>query len=985
MLAAVLVALLLVYTLAGFLLVPTLARRALNGYVAQLPGVQLVVEDIAFNPFTLDAQVRGLTLTGPGAAALAGFQSLEVAISADSLWERGYTLRRIALVEPALNVGIARDGRLNLLLLRAPPAPAGAAGGGATGAQSGTTGGTPLRIGLLSIDRGNVHFEDHSRATPFVTTLMPITFSLSNFQTAGAGAGDGHFELHAQAQSGESLELTGMLGMQPLSSSGEFSLQSLQAATLSAYLGDALPVALRSGQAGLSGSYHFTAGGSDTLTVQLSQLQVNSLAVADRGDASAPAWLTIPQLALTDVSIALPQRQVSIGSLALRQMHAAVAIEPDGTLSLQHTLSGAPAAAATTVTRATATSTSTTSSAGVWSVSLARLSLDAARLSLADRSVTPAVALELAPLQLTVQGYSSSGAQPVSFDLSTGLGEGGHVASHGALRLSPLSGSLSLDLQHFDLTVLQPYISQFAAVSLYRGNLGVQGTLTLGAGHASPQLVASGQVDLRDFATRDQLTNADFVNGNRVQLMDVRYQRGPDKLSIGTVRAQGLYGRVVIGSNGTLNLTSLRRAPAAAGSARKAAAGAAVAAAAVPAPGASAGAPSMTVNIARVQISGSTANFTDRSVQPNFSAAIEQLRGTISGLSSDPTSRARVQLTGAVDRYAPVKIDGQINVLSAQTFTDIALSFENIDLPLFNPYSGKFAGYSIAQGKLTTQMHYHVENQRLNATHHVVIDQLEFGAATDTKPAVPLPVRLAAALLKDRHGVITLDLPVSGSLNDPTFRVGPIVWKVFSGLLRHIVTAPFSWLGSILGGADGSRLAYVDFAPGSAALDNASTQKLSQLAQALMQRPQLHLDIPLHAVSDADDAALAQQGLDQAVGSLISVGAPDAAKAAAAVSGGPPRRFMALATLYRREFQAAPLFPTDALTLEQRQTWLEQQLRPRYLPHRQQRDALGLARATATQMAVLAGGKVQAARVFLTQRVSGVASTGDVRMDLQLQ
>jgi len=175
------------------------------------------------------------------------------------------------------------------------------------------------------------------------------------------------------------------------------------------------------------------------------------------------------------------------------------------------------------------------------------------------------------------------------------------------------------------------------------------------------------------------------------------------------------------------------------------------------------------INDAMVLIEDGTADFADHSIQPSFATQMLGLNGRVVGLSSDPKSRAEVTLTGNVDRYAPVSIIGQVNLLSATAYTDLAMTFRNMELTTFNPYSGKFAGYSITQGKLTTELRYHVENRTLNAQHHVVLDQLEFGAATESKQAVPLPIKLAVALLKDRNFLMirgqrkqpskTVDLP----------------------------------------------------------------------------------------------------------------------------------------------------------------------------------------------------------------------------------
>ena len=191
-------------------------------------------------------------------------------------------------------------------------------------------------------------------------------------------------------------------------------------------------------------------------------------------------------------------------------------------------------------------------------------------------------------------------------------------------------------------------------------------------------------------------------------------------------------------------------------------------------------------------------------------------------------------------------------MLSAAAYTDISMSFDNIELTTFNPYSGKFAGYNIAQGKLSTSMQYHVENRQLAAKHHVEIDQLEFGDATESKQAVPLPIKLAVSLLKDRNGVIDLSLPVTGSLDDPKFRLGPIIWKVFVNILVKAVTAPFALLGSLFGG--GPDLQFIDFRPGAATLEASQEDKVKAIVKALQGRPQLKIEVPIAAVPVAAPA-----------------------------------------------------------------------------------------------------------------------------------
>ena len=296
-------------------------------------------------------------------------------------------------------------------------------------------------------------------------------------------------------------------------------------------------------------------------------------------------------------------------------------------------------------------------------------------------------------------------------------------------------------------------------------------------------------------------------------------------------------------------------------------------------------APVMPISIGTVRIINGSANYADFWIQPNFAVGIQSLNGSIDGLSSDPKSRAKVKLDGKVDRYAPVTIGGEMNLLAASVYSDIKMSFKGLELTTMTPYSGHFAGYKIDKGKLSVDLSYKVDQRKLTAEQRFVIDQLQLGDPVDSPDAVHLPLKLAVALLKDRNGVIDIPLPISGSLDDPQFKIGPIIWHAVVNLLVKVATAPFAALGHLFGG-HGEEMKYIDFAPGSADLDDAAKQKLTALSKALQEHTQLQLDVPIAFSKEIDEPVLAKRRLNQQLVARAQSGKSPKKQATAAPAAG---------------------------------------------------------------------------------------------------
>ena len=269
------------------------------------------------------------------------------------------------------------------------------------------------------------------------------------------------------------------------------------------------------------------------------------------------------------------------------------------------------------------------------------------------------------------------------------------------------------------------------------------------------------------------------------------------------------------------------------------------------------------IYVGGIAINDGSANFADFSLTPNFATAIQQLNGQIGTIDSRDAKPARVDISGKVDRYAPVTIKGSVNPFDPMASLDIATSFKRVELTTLTPYSGKFAGYRIRKGRLNLDLHYLITKGQLKAENKVVIEQLQLGEKVDSPDAVNLPLKLAIALLKDSDGTISIELPVTGDLNNPQFSVMPIVWQTLRNLVVRAATAPFKFIGGLVSGGGAEDLGTVSFAPGSSELSPEAQKALTTLAQALKERPALRLEIEGTAAQSSDGPLIAKDRLER--------------------------------------------------------------------------------------------------------------------------
>ena len=1001
----VIAVLLAVYAIAGFIVAPKLVRSALLKDIPENLDATPAVGAIRINPFLLQVTVDEFLLTGRGGEKLLGFERLFVDFELSSIWHRAYSFGNIDVTSPYVNVLVAQDGSLNLARLK-PHAAA---------QEKSPEKSAPLpavRIGSLKVSQGAVSYEDHSQPDVFAARLEPINFELREFTTGVEG---GKFTFTAASKLGERFEWHGHVSVQPIESDGEFRIDGLRAHTLWEYLEDKLNFAVPSGTLDLAATYKFSAGNADAggaagtpanLQLDVSKAALTDLTVRPKG--SETDWITVPGLTVGGATVDLAKRQAHVDRVSLTGIKLTAWRESDGSINLLKLAAapGAPPAAAATIspgapgaTPAVTTPVPPAAALPPWTFDLRQFDIREASIAAEDRTTQPAVKVLLAPFDLQVTGASQNLSKPVAIKLETHINEKGFLSVNGDVVPQPAIADLSLKLADVDLTAIQPYLAEYSSLTLLGGKLGGNAKLHYGAQKNSPALQLSGEISVDKLHTVDNTLHDDFINWDRLDIVGLNVSQSPDRLDIEQIVAHKPYARVIIESDASINVKRVLAVPGSAAAvpaspppAKPSASAQRAAAAAVPPP-----APGMPMSIKKIIVEAGQANFTDLSVTPNFSTGIQTLQGTITGLSSKPISRAKMDLHGSVGEYAPVSITGEFNVLGPKLFTDIAMSFRNIELSIFNPYSGKFAGYNITKGKLTAEMTYKVDGRKLDAQHHIIIEQLEFGDKTASKEAVSLPIKLAVSLLKDRNGVIDLPLPITGSLDDPEFKVGPIIWKVLVNILEKAVTAPFALLGSLFGG--GPDIQFIDFQPGQSTLDAGAADKVKTVAKALIERPQLKIEVPIAVVPELDRPALVAARYAAELGAAQTAkGSPK--KAASGASGALPAfdlldtatQLEVLTRLYLKDTGAEPKYP-DAVTgsaskadvAAAKLDFLGKGIRDHIQVGESDLQALGQQRALALQQMLLADAQVTADRVFLVANDKATSKDGVIRLELSLQ
>ncbi len=780
------------------------------------------------------AALRDVLFADKGTESLIGLKRLDAVLASADLLRRDVRFGSLTADGPEVWIFRDREGGYPIVdkfVGKAPPAPATGEAGKPDAEQ-----GWRVEVASVSVTNGRIYVRDEHPRRPFVATLGEVSLALSGVSTVPGKAAT--LKASATTDGGEMLEHTGTFSLDPQASEGTLKATGIPLKRYAPYYEDAFLLAFDGGTLDLSMKYRWPVAGG---TTALSDLSIELKAVRARKKGEKEDFLRIPSASMSGGDVDPEKRTFRIASMGAKEAFLKVVREKDGGFDLAKLI--APS------TSAPSGGTAAAGKDAEWTTRIASLTLEKGSVHYVDEAATRPVTLVFSPASLAVEGLSTVRKEKGKLKANIVLNRTGRVAVSGPVGISPVFSELKTDVAGVDLSTFAGYFPEKVQLSLTRGTLSGKGTVSVKENpDGTFALGYAGEADCAKFATVDPSSSQDFLSWDSLHFGGMKATWNPLSFVAEKVAATDLFARVELYEDGTLNLRKvlgLAEPPpvddATAAAAENASAGSnppEPPSATVPA-GAPADVPPVRIDALTLQ--GGTLHVEDHFVKPSYRAEMKDVGGRISGLSSVEGTRAEVDLRGKLESSAPLEIAGTVNPFSATSFADIRASFRDIDLVPMTPYFVKYAGYTVQKGRLTMNVDYKLDDRKLKAKNSFVVDQFTFGEKVESPTATKLPVKLAVSLLKDPDGVIRLDVPISGSVDDPKFQVGPIVWKIIGNVLLKAVSSPFALLGKAFGG--GKELSFVDYGPGLATLDTEATNRLDALSTALAKRPALKLEI----------------------------------------------------------------------------------------------------------------------------------------------
>lgn len=438
------------------------------------------------------------------------------------------------------------------------------------------------------------------------------------------------------------------------------------------------------------------------------------------------------------------------------------------------------------------------------------------------------------PINLSADNVSTqpdeTGAARISFNVS----EQGKITITNNMSLNPLRGSADISLESIPLNIVQPYIANMSKAELASGLLNLSSHISYEPDNASQIFRFEGDTSISSLILNDTEKKQPLVSFDNLSLKQLTFTLPDNALTIGDVTLSKPVINIGLEPDHRLNAARIFQ-PAETGTTSTTTSTQTQA----PAPAA---VKPLLLSIKNVSINNGALTFTDASIEPSAVIALSEMTTSLQNISLRPDAKIQMTISTRINEQGKISVDGSIQPFLTPIGMNLSVNVENFIMKALDPYIQKYVGYETNNGTLNIAIKYSIEDGKLQGDHNVLLDTFVLGRKSESPDAPSLPVKLALYLIEDLNQQIKLNLPVSGDLNEPTFKYSGMIIQVVMNVLTKALASPFNMLGGLFGGGPVD-LSFAGFSPSQAILSTDEHSKIMTLAKALNSKPRLILII----------------------------------------------------------------------------------------------------------------------------------------------
>ena len=867
------VVVIVIYGLVGFFVVPVIAKKVIVETAFERTGREVRLAEVRCNPFTLSLTLRGFSFPDRPGSTMLSFDEFHANAQVSSLFRWAATLKEFRLENPYIGVRRFPDGGINVLELlddiekRKPPE-----------TEQTKEGGLPRALlQYILVTGANIDLEDQAREEPLLGKLGPGRFELRDISTIPDRVGQN--DLIIGLEHGGTIKVDGDVVVEPLGLDGSVSIEHVDLAHVWEALSPFFQFEVVDGIAGGRFGYSvFLAEDGPHVKIVDADWLVERIEVK-AGKANATV-LKIASLTTSDITVAWPEALVRGSAIVVEGAEAFQWIRPDGTPSWDALVPEETQEKAVEIYK-------DVQEAFPWDIGLDRFEIKATTARVEDRTFTEPLEFVVEDVNLMLTDFRTGPGHQWGLTASVTLPGEGSARVDGHVGTGPIQVEAEVGIENLQIARVQPYVERIAPIELRSGHIETTVTARVSGGGVEPLVSFAGSMTIHDFEVVETVLGSTVLEWERVDTGGINATVRPASLEVATIDIHDAGVEIVVSEDGKINVLEVVAAISEQSEAKQ---GADEKPQAEAADGEKETA-TLPLTVETITLHGFSGAFTDRSLTPAFTLALDPVDGTIKGFSTTATAGAVLDIEGEVQSGGMLDVEGEMDLLDPKRLTDLSVALRQADLPPGSPMSVRYIGHPMEEGKVDLGFGYEIVNSDLVGNNKIVTAGLSLGDKVEGEGVVNLPFKLGVSLLTDKEGLITLEFPIEGNLDDPNFSLGNAIGSAAKEIVGGLVTSPFRLLGNLGGGSGDEDLGFVEFEAGSSELEVTAADKLGVVAAGIGQRPEIVL-----LVEGAWDPAADRMALKEA--------AFEAAVAERAVS------LELLEELYRKSGSAEPL---DAL------------------------------------------------------------------------